>query len=108
MEFKEEIILLVQNTGNHSYEANGVVVNIGTNVLDENKFQAFLEHPLMSKLDEKGVFVYEKGKSSAKDVIALVEDTFDIETLEKMKENEERKTVLDAIDKRIESLKNPE
>lgn len=100
--------MLVQNTGNHSYEANGVVVNIGTNVIEENDFQDFLEHPLMTKLDEQGVFVYEKGKPSAKNVIALVEDTFDIDTLEAMKADESRTTVLDAIEKRIEALKNPE
>lgn len=98
--------MLVQNTGNHSYEANGVVVNIGTNVIEENDFQAFLEHPLMAKLDKQGLFVY--GKTSAKDAIALVEDTFDIDTLEAMKSDESRTTVLDAIDKRIEELKNPE
>lgn len=100
--------LLVNNKGNHSYEANGVVLNIGTNNVKENDLQTFLEHPLMAKLEKQGVFVYEKGKSSAKDVIALVEDAFDIDTLEAMKANEDRKTVLDAIDKRIEELKNPE
>lgn len=98
--------MLVNNKGNHSYEANGVVLNIGTNNVDENDLQTFLDHPLMAKLDKQGVFVY--GKTSAKDTISLVEDTFDIDTLEKMKADEDRKTVLDAIDKRIEELKNPE
>ncbi len=97
--------MLVQNKGNHSYEANGVVLNIGTNNVEENVFESFLAHPLMAKLDEQGVFVYSKNRPSAKEAIELIEDTYDIETLEAMKEDEGRKTVLDAIEKRIVELK---
>ncbi|WP_150284348.1 hypothetical protein [Rummeliibacillus sp. TYF-LIM-RU47] len=97
--------MLVQNKGNHSYEANGTVLNIGTNNVEENAFEAFLAHPLMAKLDEQGVFEYSKGKPSAKDTIEYIDDTFDVDTLEAMKENESRKTVLEAIDKRIAEIK---
>lgn len=97
--------MLVNNKGDFSYEAAGVVLIPGTNKVDEKDFEKFLSHPLMAKLDRKGEFVYEKGKASAKEIIALIEDTFDIDTLESIKESEDRKTVLDAIDKRIAELK---
>ncbi|MGE7121808.1 hypothetical protein ACQKIC_16450 [Peribacillus sp. NPDC046944] len=97
--------MLVNNKGNFSYEAAGVVLIPGTNKVEEKDFEKFLTHPLMAKLDRNGEFVYEKGKSSAKEIISLIEDTFDIETLVSIKESEDRKTVLDAIDKRIGELK---
>lgn len=97
--------MLVRNKGNQSYEANDVILNIGTNNVEENAFEAFLAHPLMAKLDEQGVFVYSKNRPSAKDAIELIDDTFDIETLEAMKEDEGRKKVLEAIEKRIVELK---
>lgn len=100
--------MLVNNKGNFSYEAAGIVLIPGTNKVDEKDFERFLAHPLMAKLDQRGEFIYEKGKPSARDVIALVEDTFDIDMLEAMKEEEDRKTVIEAINKRIEELKNPE
>lgn len=99
--------MLVQNKGNHSYQANGLTLIPGTNKVDEKDFEKFISHPLMAHLNQQGEFVYEKGKPNAKDTIALIEDTFDIDTLEAMKAEEDRKTVLDAIDKRIEELKNP-
>ncbi|USK71757.1 hypothetical protein [Peribacillus asahii] len=97
--------MLVNNKGNFSYEAAGVVLIPGTNKVDEKEFEKFLAHPLMAKLDQQGEFIYEKGKQSAKDVIALVEDTFDMDTLEAMKAEDDRKTVQEAIDKRIAELK---
>ncbi|MFA1738017.1 hypothetical protein [Lysinibacillus fusiformis] len=102
--------MLVQNKGNHAYTANGLTLNPGTNKVDEKDFDQFLTHPLMKHLNDKGEFVYEgeKSKPSAKDTIAMIEDAFDIDMLEALKAEEERKTVLDAIDKRILELKNPE
>lgn len=102
--------MLVQNKGNHAYTANGLTLNPGTNKVDEKDFDQFLTHPLMKHLNDKGEFVYEgeKSKPSAKDAIAMIEDAFDIDMLEALKAEEERKTVLDAIDKRILELKNPE
>jgi len=97
--------MLVNNKGNFSYEAAGVVLIPGTNKVDEKEFEKFLAHPLMAELDQRGEFVYEKGKTSAKDVIALVEDAYDVDMLEAMKDDEDRKTVLEAIDKRIAELK---
>lgn len=102
--------MLVQNKGNHSYQANGLTLAPGTNKVDEKEFDRFLSHPLMKYLNEKGEFVCEseKTKPSAKEKIAMIEDAFDIDMLEALKAEEDRKTVLDAIEKRIEELKNPE
>lgn len=102
--------MLVQNKGNHAYTANGLTLNPGTNKVDEKEFERFLTHPLMKHLESKGEFAYDsdKTRSSAKDTIAMIEDAFDIDMLEALKEEEDRKTVLDALDKRIEELKNPE
>ncbi|MFJ7698914.1 hypothetical protein [Lysinibacillus fusiformis] len=102
--------MLVQNKGNHAYTANGLTLNPGTNKVEENEFERFLAHPLMKHLESKGEFAYdsEKTRPSAKDTIAMIEDAFDIDMLEALKAEEDRKTVLDAIDKRIEELKSPE
>ncbi|MFJ6210590.1 hypothetical protein [Lysinibacillus sp. NPDC092081] len=102
--------MLVQNKGNYSYTANDLTLVPGTNKVDEKEFESFLTHPLMKHLNDKGEFAYdsEKTKPSAKDAIAMIEDAFDIDMLEALKAEEDRKTVLDAIDKRIEELKNPE
>lgn len=102
--------MLVQNKGNHSYTANDLTLVPGTNKVDEKEFEHFLTHPLMKHLNDKGEFVYDSDKTrpSAKDAIAMIEDAFDIDMLEALKDEEDRKTVLDAIDKRIEELKNPE
>lgn len=102
--------MLVQNKGNHSYTANGLTLNPGTNKVDEKEFEHFLTHPLMKNLSDKGEFVFDSDKSrpSAKDAIAMIEDAFDIDMLKELKADEERKTVVDAINKRIEELSNPE
>ena len=99
--------MLVQNKGNHPYTANGLTINPGTNDVNEKEFWEFLEHPLMAGLDKKGEFEYQKGdkKLTADELIDLIEDTFDPDVLEKMKDGEKRKTVLEAIDKRLEELK---
>lgn len=102
--------MLVQNKGNHSYQANGLTLAPGTNKVNEKDFEQFLSHPLMAHLDEQGEFVYtmEKKEPSAKELIAMIDDSFDVDMLESLKANEDRKTVLDAINKRIEELTNPE
>lgn len=102
--------MLVQNKGNHSYQANGLTLAPGTNKVNEKEFEQFLAHPLMAHLDETGEFVYnkEKSKPSAKDLIAMIDDSFDVDMLNELKNGEDRITVLDAIDKRIEELTNPE
>lgn len=98
--------MLVQNKGNYSYQANGVTLIPGTNRVDEKDFEKFISHPLMAHLDQQGEFVYDKEKSkpSAKETIAMIEDAFDIDMLNALKADEDRKTVLEAIDKRIEEL----
>ena len=45
--------MLVQNKGNHSYEANGLVLVPGVNEVEEKAFEQFLSHPLMAHLDKK-------------------------------------------------------
>lgn len=101
--------MLVQNKGNYSYTANGLTFNPGTNNVEDQDFERFLEHPLMQYLDDRGEFVYTKEKSgpTAKEIIAMIEDSYDIEMLNKLKEEEDRKTVLSAIEKRLEELQNP-
>lgn len=98
--------MLVQNKGNHSYEANGLVLAPGVNDVKEDVFEQFLKHPLMAHLNKKGEFEYQKEekKLTADDLIELVGDTFDLEVLEKMKDGEKRKTVLEAIENRLEEL----
>ena len=98
--------MLVQNKGNHSYEANGLTLAPGVNEVEQDAFEKFIEHPLMAHLDEKGEFTYKKEEKqlNAKELIALIDDTFDLEVLEEMKDGEERKTVLEAIESRIEEL----
>lgn len=99
--------MLVQNKGNHSYEANGLVLTPGVNNVKQDALEKFLEHPLMVGLAKKGEFEYQKEgkKLTVDDLIELVGDTFDPEVLEKMKDGEKRKTVLEAIEKRLEELK---
>lgn len=100
--------MLVQNTGNHSYEANGLIVNIGTNKVDPQAFEKFLKHPLISELDKQGVFVYEKSADkqlTVAEMEALIADTYDLETLEAIKSDDTRKGVQTAVDKQIDALK---
>lgn len=99
--------MLVQNKGNHPYTANGLTLNPGTNDVNEKDFGRFLEHPLMTDLNRKGEFEYQKEdkKLNADELIDLIDDTFDPDVLEKMKDGEKRKTVLEAIEKRLEELK---
>lgn len=99
--------MLVQNKGNHPYTANGLTLNPGTNNVNENDFGEFLEHPLMADLDKKGEFEYQKGdkKPTADELIDLIEDTFDLDLLEEMKDGEKRTTVLKAIDLRFKEIK---
>lgn len=99
--------MLVRNKGNYSYEANGLFLAPGVNEVEQDAFEKFLKHPLMAGLDKKGEFEYQKGdkKQTADDLIELIDDTFDPDVLGKMKDGEKRKTVLEAIDKRLEELK---
>lgn len=100
--------MLVQNTGNHSYEANGLIVNIGTNKVDPQAFEKFLKHPIIAKLDKQGVFVYEKSADkqlTVAEMEALIADTYDLETLEAIKSDDTRKGVQTAVDKQIDALK---
>lgn len=99
--------MYVQNKGNHSYEANGFILNIGTNNVEPNTFERFLSHPLIAKLDKQGVFVYEKTADkqlSVNEMETLIADTYDLETLESIKNDDKRKGVQTAVAKQIEAL----
>ena len=103
--------MLVQNKGNHPYTANDLTLNPGTNNVETKEFEKFIKHPLMQHLDKRGEFVYEKTEPknlTAKDIIAMVEDAYDVQVLQELKESEDRKSVLDAIEKRLDELQNPE
>lgn len=99
--------MLVQNKGNNPFEANGLTLHIGTNDVDKTKFETFLKHPLMAKLAEKGVFVYEfegKKQPTVAEMEALIADTFELELLETIKADDDRKGVQTAVNKRIAEL----
>lgn len=100
--------MFVQNKSNHSIEAEGIVLNIGTNEVDPQAFEKFLKHPLIAKLDKQGVFVYEKSTDkqlTVAEMEALIADTYDLETLEAIKSEDGRKGVQTAVDKQIDALK---
>lgn len=100
--------MFVQNKSNHSIEAEGIVLNIGTNEVYPQAFEKFLKHPLISELDKQGVFVYEKSADkqlTVAEMEALIADTYDLETLEAIKSEDGRKGVQTAVDKQIDALK---
>lgn len=99
--------MLVQNKGNYSYEANGLVLVPGVNNVEKDAFEKFLKHPLMAYLNGKGEFEYklEEKKLTVDELLDLINDTFSTEVLEQMKVGEKRKTVLEAIEKRLKELK---
>lgn len=99
----------------------GVYLNPGTNTLSEKdavKFTKVYENPRLQHLtDDIEVVKEEEGDSSAftslnaKKAIELVKNTSDPALLEQFRkeeaEGESRKTVLEAIDGRTETLLNP-
>jgi len=112
--------MLVQNLGNFVRHI-GVRLIPGVNNLslsEGQKFKKALEHPLNKYLIDKGEIVIAQDDDfaslaslDAKKAIELVNDTFELATLQQFREEEaakgNRKTVIEAIDKQIESIKNP-
>lgn len=105
--------MLVHNKGEYVRHIGARLIP-GINHLNQEDAAAFkeaLKHPLNSYLvDELGEITYEDGglsDLSAQKAIAAVNETFKLETLESFKKDESRKTVLEAIDKQIEAIKNP-
>lgn len=88
---------------------------------DKNAFNDALKHPLNKFLvdegeiivttDEDGQTADSVSKLNARKAVELINDTFELSVLEAFrkeeKANSNRKTVLDAISDRIESIKNP-
>lgn len=105
--------MLVHNKGEYVRHIGARLIP-GVNVLNQEDAVAFkeaLKHPLndylVSELEE---ITYEDGGLNDLTVpkaIEAVNDTFNLETLEAFKEKEQRKSVLNAIDKQIEAIKNP-
>lgn len=106
--------MLVHNKGNYVRHI-GARLLPGVNYLSADEAKNYAEaakNPLNKVLISKEIEVVSKTDITAVDAnaaIELVNDTFDIGLLEKFKsaENGKRKTVSDAIDAQIESIKNP-
>lgn len=115
--------MLVQNTGNYVRHI-GVRLIPGVNKLNESdviSFKEALEHPLNQYLVEHGEIIVPSdfgGKESdsisgldANKAVELIKDTFELALLDvflkEESEKKKRKTVMEAIDKQIESIKNP-
>lgn len=113
-------MMLVHNKGEHARHI-GVYLNPGTNELSEKdaaKFTKVYENPRLQHLMSDIEVVKENEDSSsafsglnAKKAIELVRSTSDPALLEQFRkeetEGESRKTVLEAIDSRSETLLNP-
>lgn len=115
--------MLVQNKGEYVRHI-GVRLIPGVNKLsltDEESFKQALEHPMNQYLVDHGEIVLTTGsngevadslaKLNGKKAIELIHDTFELAVLDSFKQEEagngNRKTVLDAINQQIESIKNP-
>lgn len=115
--------MLVHNKGNYIRHV-GTRLIPGVNSLDDSSATLFLEvvanNPLNKALVGKELFYDEKKETSAgitdmkaEEAIELINDTFDIDLLNTFQDEEEaldkpRKTVLKAIEARIESIVNPD
>jgi len=115
--------MLVHNKGDYVRHI-GVRLIPGVNKLsfdDEAVFKEALKHPMNQYLVDQGEIVLATAdngevadsvaKLSGRKAIELINDTFELSVLEAFKKEEaanaNRKTVLDAIDKQIEFIKNP-
>lgn len=106
--------MLVHNKGNYTRVANDVRVIPGANTLTGDEFRAFVKHPIIETLIRNGEIDIPEGQNmttvtslkdlNADDAIKLVKDTFSIEYLGQFKANEDRKTVLTAIDAQIAEI----
>lgn len=104
--------MLIQNTGKYVRHI-GVQIIPGVNNLSEEDTKKYLEaakHPLNKYLVETGE-IKVKGASlkelNANDALALVADTYDLKLLNDFQKEDTRKSIQDAIEKQIESIKNP-
>lgn len=112
--------MLVHNKGKYVRHAAGATLLPGANNIDEADYKRFSSHPIAKKWIEKGEIVTFKKEENNKDeentvestkdlnaneAIDLVEDTFSVSMLEEWKEKEDRKTVLEAIEKQLAELK---
>lgn len=91
------------------------------NETEEKAFEAAIKQPLNAFLVKEGEIVLPEGKQggqatgitamNVKNATELIKDTFDLSLLDKWSSDEtseeNRKGVLDAINKQIEAIKNP-
>lgn len=89
-----------------------VSLNIGANVIEEEKYNAVKEHPIVKRLIEDGDIEVQEGNldditkvTPGSKAIKVVETTFSKETLQKWLDTETRKSVVEAINKQLEYLK---
>ena len=117
--------MIIQNKGVYIRHVGDVRLIPGANELTEKQAEAFeaaLSNPLDNALIDKELFIVGglKGSNSngitdikSDDALLLIEDTFDLELLAKWAEEEAskkskaRKTVIKAIEDRVDSLENP-
>lgn len=101
--------MLVQNKGKYVRHAEGVMLVPGSNDVSEQDWKKFSNHKIIKSLIDKGEIVTHKVKSTtdmnANQAIELVEDTFSVDLLEQWKANDDRKTVLDAIEEQLKEIK---
>ncbi|KAB8139271.1 hypothetical protein F9U64_01205 [Gracilibacillus oryzae] len=112
--------MLVHNKGKYVRHRKNVAIIPGVNDISERDWDTFKSHPLNKTLVDKGEIVVVKNEEdqegaggkitdlNASQAIELVQDTFSIQVLEALKEDEDRKTVIDAIDKQIKVIREGE
>ncbi|MDQ0299644.1 hypothetical protein J2S78_002064 [Salibacterium salarium] len=114
--------MLVHNKGKYVRHAAGATLLPGVNDVKESDYKRFSSHPIAKKWIEKGeIKTFEKEETDGEDTtvqstkdlnaegaIDLVEDTFTVSMLEDWEEKEDRKTVLEAIDKQLAELEGKE
>lgn len=108
-------MIVKNNTGNTKgmqLEGKWHVLLPGVNEVDPKAWEAFISNPAQRFLLESGELeVVEEAKTladlaklSVKEAIAMVKETFRKDLLDRWAEAEERKTVLDAIEKQYDAL----
>ncbi len=105
--------MLIHNKGKYVRHSNDVMLVPGVNNITPEEWEKFKAPKLAQILIDKGEIVpQEEDKDiadlNAKDAIELIEDTFNVALLEEWKAGEERKTVIEAIEKQIKHIKGEE
>lgn len=103
--------MIIKNNSNHIRHIGRITLNIGPNEVKKNEWEKVKEHPFIKLWLEDGTIEIKEGsikditKLNATDAIEVVEYTFNSKTLEKWLKEEDRKTVIAAIEKQLKELK---